>query len=143
MNDRYLFRAKRLDDEIDEMSWAYGYLVFDEIIVDRDSDFGKSLGLIVSIAFEIDIDTVGQCTGLKDKNGKLIFEGDILQIDEKDKYSKDGKTPNLVVRYSEKDAGFYAYYEHGSSRSICYSDCYAEIVGNIYDNPQLMEVQNG
>ena len=133
MNDRYLFRGKRVDNG----EWVQGFFINDSLKGGFNfliTTGGNHIGGLYN-GHRIDPATLGQCTGLKDKCGKLIFEGDILRID--DKYSIDGKTPNLVVRYSEKDAGFYAYNEHGSPRSICYSDCYAEIVGNIYDNLKL------
>ena len=73
-----------------------------------------------------------QSTGLKDKNGKLIYEGDILKI-------KDVK-PYVVVRY--KGIGFELYAEPTNipgyhNNKYIPEDC--EIVGNIYENQELLK----
>lgn len=89
-----------------------------------------------------------QCTGLKDKNGKLIFEGDILKIEMN---KLDGESYNQDS-YEEAFYGYVLWYS--SSYEICldldnektksfplYFDRY-EVIGNIYENPELLkEVQ--
>ena len=77
-------------------------------------------------------DTVGQYTGLTDKNGKKIFEGDIVGVGECDKiYEK-------VVVYFDKGAFRVSQFAIDllETRNI---DC--EVIGNIYDNPELLEEQ--
>lgn len=77
-----------------------------------------------------------QCTGLKDKNGKLIYEGDILEI----LHSGNKKA---VVCWNKTNACYelqgeaVAYNAHITIRND-----YFEIVGNIYENPELLEVKN-
>ena len=84
--------------------------------------------------------TVGQYTGLKDKNGKRIFEGDII--------STDIKRPYLIVEF--RDGCFMFNCNDGGKD---YYDImlpildepqtqyeYGEVIGNIHDNPELMEV---
>ena len=78
MEDRYLFKAKRLDNG----EWVEGYLVYDNrdklyrIIMDIQYSTGTCI--TTDNAPRVDSSTICQCTGLKDKNGKLIWENDIL-----------------------------------------------------------------
>lgn len=76
MNDRYLFRGKRKDNG----EWVYGGIYYqkaDEVKEEAVYIIGGSLN-DVGAAYEVIPETVGQCTGLKDKIGKPIFEGDIM-----------------------------------------------------------------
>lgn len=73
MNDRYLYRAKRTDNG----EWVEGDLVhsvykINDICVGK---YGSDVGL-----HQVDESTICQCTGLKDKNGKLIWENDIVDF---------------------------------------------------------------
>lgn len=92
----------------------------------------------------VDIGTVGQYTGLTDKNGKKIFEGDIIkQINSYDKLEMTGfvrfsKSSQFVIShtYTEKEN----CYKRGKKKAFAIkTNC--EIIGNIYDNPELLEVE--
>jgi hypothetical protein len=77
-----------------------------------------------------------QCTGLKDKNGKLIYEGDILSLYGFNKKQNEEKERS-VVKWDYQEASFYfgsvtSYNEDNSSFSNI------EIIGNIYENPYLL-----
>lgn len=77
-----------------------------------------------------------QSTGLKDKNGKEVFEGDIVKM-AKDVYSKP--TYYEVVRHR---GGAYRLEskQHGCELWLRHTDC--EVVGNIYENRELLEVED-
>jgi len=85
-----------------------------------------------------------QYTGLKDKNGKEIYEGDICEI----QYYHDPKIPNeiTVCKYITEHSGFSLLNKKGGIFSCCFKtggnfgDKNAvEIIGNIYENPELLK----
>lgn len=141
MNDRYLYRAKRTDNG----EWVEGSLItgvffrlgqeipymFCPNLADYDcfEDFSEENGI-----FEVDPSTICQCTGLKDKNGNLIWENDIVKHD----FGKDQIGVQLaIVKYDSK----YACYQIKPIYDWMYcdkTDC--EVIGNIFDNPELLEV---
>ena len=115
-----LFRGK-----FDENEWKYGYLTI------------EPRGLAIKdfiVLWHIDAKTVGQYTGMLDKNGIKIFEGDI--VDFSDRSNGDGYG---VVRYDENETEF-----EFESDNICrslgsYYPKNIEVIGNIYDNPELLK----
>lgn len=86
---------------------------------------------------EVHPETVGQYTGLTDKNGEKIFEGDIL---------KNIKTGKIVsVAWNGVEAQFVGQRRKTNNKylfddySLFLSNRYFEIIGNIYDNPELLK----
>lgn len=82
-----------------------------------------------------------QSTGLKDKNGKLIYEGDILlNIARLDK-------PLYAVEWNKSQAQFYIEminpkkYELYAEWNLARHDLDYEVIGNVYENPELLEVE--
>ncbi|EOU3548671.1 YopX family protein [Listeria monocytogenes] len=114
-------------------SWACGG-IFENKIISRNLDMDSQYyGFISEI--EIDIETIGQYTGLKDKNGKNIFEGDIVGIivyDRLDWISIKGTVVFLNGAWLVVDVGHFAITLYSETNEI-------EIIGNIHENLDLLE----
>lgn len=129
MNDRYLFRAKRIDNQ----EWIIGNLICSPDGRNAISETGGDWML-----HEVDPSTICQCTGLKDKNGLLIWENDIC--DRKEPYPE-------IVTYTKGDWTLDYSYATGRERGSCYCNLgfyknermSVSVVGNIFDNPELLE----
>lgn len=95
--------------------------------------------------FPVHGDTVGQYTGLTDKNGRKIFEGDIVNLKGNPAYPSWGIVDyNALIVYS--DGAFSAIdgteEDHGSRRyNFTRAELDVEVIGNIHDNPELLEVK--
>ena len=95
-------------------------------------------------AVEVIADTVGQYTGLADVNGQKIFEGDIVKSQNYRFVVRFGKCgSNKFVNYNNGYIGFYLEPDgktnaHGLRNDICYFGNLS-VIGNIYDNPELLE----
>ena len=130
---KILFRGKRVDNG----EWAFGNFIEDK----WGDDNGNTIYAILQDRVAPDIaelwtpvrvipETVGQFTGLTDKNGKKIFEGDIV---------KNSRDVGLLY-YKEKNSAFtvkgweYGYWLWHDKEDI-------EVIGNIHDNPELLEVE--
>lgn len=123
------FRGKSTAEE-NKGEWVYGNLVFD-----------KDLAIIVNgideatceyIAFEdfcsVDIDTVGQSTGLSDKNGVEIFEKDVVRL-----------LDSLYTIFYDSEKGSYGLKPHDDRWVVDYMSNFShgrnfEVVGNIYES---------
>ncbi len=140
-----LFRGKRIDNG----EWVEGSLAVDKnrcYICKSVSDLGVSYGdngtrMRIGCWFPVDSSTVGQYTGLKDKNGKKIFEGDIIDASEEwwDACGPAGHdSPIMLVEWAEWNCGFdpFANYDCDCGVYICANNC--EVIGNIHDNPELI-----
>ena len=136
MEDRYLFKAKRIDNG----EWVDGYLFksFTGICY-----IVKSYDHILSIIekYEVDPSTICQCTGLKDKNGNLIWENDIVEIGE----HEDTVNGLYKVIYCE-NAHCYAlkrsvdfHYNFFTFSDLNGFETSSKVIGNICDNPELLE----
>ena len=128
------FRGRSVE-AFSEEEWKYGYLIEDEgysFIINQVIEANEQYITIGSWC-PVNPDTLGQSTGLKDKNGKEIFAGDIVKM-AKDVYSEP--TYYEVVRHY---GGAYRLEskQHGCELWLRHTDC--EVVGNIYENPELLE----
>ena len=143
MNREILFRAKHIHaipcNEHLNGTWVHGYLS------DKDYIYDKSL----DGEFLIDENTICQYTGLTDKNGKKIFEGDILRGFQYP-FCYDGEY-NYYAEIIFENCSFMTYtHKNPSSCVRGISDGNTdlmegwlsedwEVIGNIYDNPELLE----
>ena len=85
----------------------------------------------------VDPETIGQFTGLKDKNGKEIYEGDTLNMFQG--FGCEWKPRIVTVNY--RPASFWVDFDFGCQSFILDDhDCSFEIIGNIHQNPELLEV---
>lgn len=128
-----LFRGKRADNG----EWVEGFLLKEcnhstcswNLAIEYKT---KRSGVFEYDVVEIDPCTVGRCTGLTDKNGtKKIFEGDIVKL-----FLDDGIETG-VIRYSEITFRF-TFYEDNVYGYGFDNTCVFEVIGNIYDNPELL-----
>ncbi len=90
---------------------------------------------------QMDIEVL-QFTGLQDRNGKEIYEGDILKYN----FPYDGRLKHISpVTYLETQASFGLKDIYGNEIPLyrITANNYFEVVGNIYENPELLEVENG
>lgn len=105
--------------------WSYGNLIVKPNVISLITPDDTPLGRYG----EIDPETVGQYTGLTDRNGTKIFEGDIMQL-------TSGTYPCLVYW----DGRGFKWLSNGKRRDIDLTYEKMAIIGNIYDNPELIEV---
>ena len=94
--------------------------------------------------YAVDPDTVGQYTGLKDRNGKEIFEGDILLLSDKDTHQELAVVEHGLYGWTFYNPKTVLRYEDGSHTYRAVENCRfmfgtGEIIGNIHDNPELLE----
>ena len=127
-----LFRGKRLDNG----EWVEGDLVHSVYKVGDTcvGKFGCTLGM-----HQVAPSTVGQYTGLKDKNGKMIFEGDILLLDDIKGIVNYG-TGCFCVNLSGQD---YLYRSNPAIDIVLNGYPGLEIIGNIHDNPEALKGGEG
>lgn len=139
MENRFLCRGKRIDTG----EWVEGFpfLVNDVSYILPHHNTGQPIHIdnLLSTSVEVSKDTICQCTGVEDKNGKLIWENDIC--DRKEEYPE-------IVKYNKGDWTLDYSYSKDKDSGYCFCNlgfyvlerkC-VEVIGNIFDNPELLEV---
>lgn len=148
MNDKYLYRAKRVDSG----EWVAGSLITgvffgmerndipyilcpEKADYDCFEDFTEDNGI-----FEVNPSTICQCTGFSDEDGKKIFEGDIVGFIDcastENGYSE--QCCRGQVEWDEETVSFQVT-DRLSAESYEVLDRGCKVLGNIFDNPELME----
>ena len=162
MEDRYLFKAKRLDNG----EWVTGSLITCEdgtYKIATSCLEGKANEPILVCAYDVNRDTICQCTGLKDKNGKLIWENDIVDfLGHKGAINFEcgglGIGYQKNIDWEEIQANIMRVTGCENILYACENDNYislweiywnfndeddsvntVEVIGNIFDNPELLE----
>nr|DAH14404.1 MAG TPA: YopX protein [Bacteriophage sp.] len=164
MENRYLFRAKRIDNG----EWVEGNLIQNSdaedgweaiIIPTKNSNmFTKHIkhgygDLGYENWYRVDPSTICQCTGLKDKNGKLIWENDIVSFEDTGEEGYEYKEGfdfvnkakvefaegrwSLTDFVSDNSGVMDEMYDHAEFMEFWQ---YCEVIGNVFDNPELLEV---
>lgn len=121
-----LFRGKRTDNG----EWVEGSL---------STEYLKECGCVMisptaDTCYKVDPETVGQYTGLTDKNGVKIFEGDIVRYCDtihKVVFEQRNDTAYFGLVYSEVETMPFGHYQDLTQ---------IEVIGNIYDDPELLEI---
>ncbi len=142
-----LFKAKRIDNG----EWVEGY-VFDDGIIDSPRMFVGGLVItdykgktndrwnIGTNFYEVIPETVSQYTGLTDKNGVKIWENDIVRYT----YDIISKDKIDLIEYNETRASFVRLHKSQMGLQYLYINesiaNKSEVIGNIFDNPELLEV---
>ena len=142
MNDRYLYRAKRKDN----CEWVEGHLITDEQNKDKyfigyvfgTDDDGTPHDFDV---VAVDPSKICQCTGLKDKNGRVIWENDIVAY--WDSYSTESGMAEAdcigKVVWDDETISFQVTNRlSAESYEVLGDEC--SVIGNVFDNPELLEV---
>lgn len=138
MENRYLYRGKRIDNG----EWIVGSLIVDKHQHIETGEQIEIIGIYPSeykdFSKRIDPSTICQCTGLKDKNGKLIFENDILSGHIDVEFPEDETRKRVVWHkngWCTNEPGCDDYEELDDFDSENF-----EVIGNMIDNPELLEV---
>ena len=142
MENRYLFRGKRIDTG----EWVEGYLSYPFCTEKGNESYyfyaKDSLGFFCRCV--VDASTICQCTGLKDKNGKLIWEKDILIA-----YLDENHPEDVTYAKVEWNGSGWITHENNNEDQEYLDDFVMEnyeVCGNTIDNPELFGVncfQNG
>ncbi len=133
MEDRYLFKAKRIDNG----EWVLGALFDGEshCIIGQEIKFSPYIEHECKIVgYEVDRNTICQCTGLRDKNGKLIWENDIVRDEYGNFYKAFWQNNYYQFSFCLKTGVFST----GAKWNLwSFKSFEIEVIGNVFDNTDL------
>ncbi len=136
MNREILFRAKMWD----ESKWVCGTFSYEEGGVPKIYELVWDENYHTYVPEDCDIipESLGEYTGLTDRNGVKIFEGDIIRYCP----VRDGEVKTGCVSWSENNGAYIIEVMDGSVdafwvHTVIFGKC--EIIGNVHDNPELLE----
>lgn len=144
MEDRYLFKAKRVDNG----EWVTGSLITCEdgtCKIATSCLEGKANEPILVCAYDVDRDTICQCTGLKDKNGKLIWENDVVEKEFYTDYDAFANSERYVGTIKWTDCAAWEVVTDRCNILIAHEleftdwKDHCKVIGNIFDNKELLE----
>ena len=127
MEDRYLFKAKRLDTH----DWILGFLSMHK----TGKYFIRPICGSASSSEEVEKNTICQCTGLKDKNGKLIWENDVVRV------TINSGSTICRCAFSDTVDHFQLWQKYtikSTSTVLNLGNYECEVIGNKFDNPELL-----
>lgn len=129
MEERYLFKAKRIDNEEWEQGYLFGIWEKRYILWGMTNDIPNMI--------EVDPTTICQCTGLKDKNGNLIWENDVVRVCWQDNEAQCEE----IAQVTWDKFGYYPWLDeyHCDGCDLFNEVLDIEVIGNIFDNPELLE----
>ena len=139
------FRGKRLDNG----EWIYGSLLVSHFKDDKkERYFITQFSGNYTFEHEVDPNTVGQFTGLRDKNGRDIWEGDIFKEDGSGIVRSVFRVPgglafedNPVSFGYDHRSPLYPYSPIAEAQSVSWMAQCCEVIGNIHDNPELLKTE--
>lgn len=129
MNDRLNFRAKSIDNN----KFVYGYLCF--IYIDNEKHC-KIYSPDDAMSYDCYTETLGQCTGLKDRNGRLIYENDLVKLLVARNRGWIRKGTVAPVKWGNFTCCGFMLSCLGNLTEKCAKNC--EVIGNVHENKELL-----
>lgn len=148
MSKEIKFRGKCIDDTCLNGKWLYGYILHDGITgkyyihMDNclnESDKVGEEGLLRFVAYEVGGDTVGQYIGVKDKNRKEIYEGDIVKQFADCTELGQSLYFFYVIEWNEEYCAFVGREIYSDETYLMPDLEDIEVIGNVYENADLLE----
>ena len=133
MKREILFRGKRADNG----EWIYGYLIGNNVIVGEVVDFEEDY-FTTEFWYKVNPEIVNQFTGITDKNGIKVFEADVVKHKFRRVWSEQEHTS--IVVWNDNFMCYYLF--DGASYIRMREDVIYEVIGNAYDNPELVNKES-